>query len=266
MNASINPAWNTLLSKIPEEFHNQIVPDLKQWDQQVQSKFQEIHASYEPLKAFKSFADNGIDSDYAWKAVQLADQLQNDPGRVVNDINEAWKLGYTAPGVTPPASSSEDDDLFGESDDDITSHPKFKAMQDALTQVQAKFKEDAEREQEDAEIADFEAELDSLESATKEKNLPFHRLFVTSLMAQGLSGEDAVKQYHEALAITSTSVDNAAPESAVETPSAETPVMGSAGSTGSGLPDGSVDYAKLNRNDFNSTVEQLLAQAQESGQ
>lgn len=268
-----HPAYKAILDVLPESLHSIVLPELKKWDAGVTRKFQDIHASYEDLKPYKKLAEHGIDIDYAEQAIILADQLQRDPKAVVERVNESWKLGFLPPGSTPASTQdlsgegSEEFDFDLDDDDDLMKNPKFKAMYDALQQLQGDFQSEKQKEEEEAELTQFESYLDELENNAKSENLPFNRLFVTALMHSGIDGEDAVKQYHQVLA-GGTQVDTT--ETSEQAPNTETSeqapvVMGGEGTGGSGSPDGSVDFGGMNKDAINKTVEQILAQANESG-
>ena len=96
-NPNNHPAYQSILDVLPESLHSLVIPKLKEWDAGVTKKFQEIHAQYEPLKAYQKFVDNEIDPEYMEQAVIFADQLQRDPKKVVSQINESWDLGYLTP-------------------------------------------------------------------------------------------------------------------------------------------------------------------------
>lgn len=265
---NINPAWQGILNALPESLHNLIIPELKKWDAGVQQKFAEIRSEFDEYKAYETLVKNNIDPAYAEAAVQLADQFQRDPKKVIEQANSAWDLGYVhkdqVQAAQPPLGESGGDQDFLD-DDDILKNPKVKAMHDALNQLQQEFQTTKQQTEQERALEEFEEYLNELEKTTTEKNLPFNRTFVTALISQGIDGEDAVKQYHQVLAGSTT----------VETPPTETSnsteqppvVMGQEGSTGAGTPDGSVDFGALSTNDLNATVVQILAQqAQASGQ
>lgn len=272
-NSGMNPAWKPFLDVLPESLHNVVLPVLKDWDAGVQQKFQDIRSEYAELEGFKKFVDSNVDPEYVEQAVILADQLQREPGKIVTQINEAWNLGFVTPedaaklGQPPVDNEGDNGGLDFEPDNDIFKDPRVKAMKDALDELQNNFQTDKEREEEEAAIAEFEAELDELEQSYTDPNreggpLPFNRMFVTALISQGVDGEAAVKQYHEVLALNSSSEDT----STKQTNEVKPPVvMGGEGTTGSGSADGTVRPASLSRSDVNKTVQQLLAQAAESG-
>lgn len=269
---NINPAWQGILDVLPTELHNLVIPQLKAWDQGVQQKFQEIHSQYEEYKGYEDFIKSNIDPEYAKAAVHMADLLQRDPAKLASQINETYKLGFVPKDEVEKltqqslGNDSGDGQGFFENEDDILKHPVVKQMYDRLQELDSTVKTQQQLEEEEREAKELEEYLNGLESECKEKNLPFDRTFVLAYMSQGIDGEDALKQYHQVLAV------NANTETPNEPPSgngeAQPPVvMGGGGVVGAGVPDGSVNVGALSKNSLNSTVEQILAQqAQQSGQ
>lgn len=264
----INPAWKGILDKLPPALHQLVIPELEAWDKGVQEKFQQIHTEYEPLKAFKPFVENNVTADFAWQSVVFADELQREPAKVAQQINENWKLGLLTKdeldkAVAEAAGSSTDTgDLF-ENDDtkvDLTKIPEFVAMKQTLDTLQSSTEEERRKEREQAELEEFEKELDTLEEANKDK--PFNRMFVTALMAQGLSGEDAVKQFHTLLGETASVTDTNDNPSNTDAPI----TMGNGGTVGGGTGDGSVEWNKLSTTDFNQNVAKVLEAMQTGSQ
>lgn len=269
-----NPAWKPILDVLPESLHNIVMPVLKEWDQGVQQKFAEIRGEYTELENYKKFVEANIDPEYVEQAVMLADSLQRDPGKIVGEINQAWNLGFIPKEEAEKLGQSSQDngdngDLFDtDAENDIFKDPRVKAMQEALEELQQGFQTDRQREEEEKATKEFEEYLDGLEQSYTDPEreggpLPFNRMFVTALISQGLDGEAAVKQYHEVLASNSAPGNDAPPtNSSGEKPPA---VMGGEGTAGSGSADGAVDVTSLSDGEVSSTVQQLLAKAQEAG-
>ncbi len=277
-----NPAYQHILDVIPDSLHSLVIPELKKWDAGVTQKFQEIHNTYAPLKAYQKFVDNNIDPDYAEQSVILADELQRDPGKTIKQINETWGLGFIdkeqAQALQEAANSNsgENDEFdldFGEGVDvnKLLEHPSLKQLKDGLEKLTKEQQEQRQREEEEAELEEFEQYLTELENSYTSPDreggpLPFNRIFVTALMQQGIDGDEAVKQYHQVLAGNSvTPPENNSGEQGSN--SSDTPVvMGQSGTAGSGTADEAINFGKLSKDELNSTIENILAQAQESGQ
>lgn len=271
-----NPAWKPILDVLPESLHSIVKPALQEWDKGVQAKFQEIRNEYAELEPYKEFVQHNIDPAYVQQSVILADQLQRDPQGVVSNMIETWKLDYVSKEEAAKLGNSsspsgDEGDLFEEdSNFDITKHPQFKAMQDALDKVQQQTQQTQQEKEQEAAQKEFDDYLESLEQEyiNPEREggpLPFNRTFVTALMSQGLSGEDAVKQYHEALAIASSPGTQQTQDSGSEQTPKPPVVMGGQGTVGSGSPDQAVNVTQLPRGELNSTVAQLLEAAANDG-
>lgn len=270
----LSPHWNKILSAIPPEFHDQIIPTLREWDGGVTRKFQEIHKQYEDFKPYEQFVKQGLDPNFVQQSVQLANELQADPRNTVSRINEAWNLGYVAPEAAAQLQQQSTDTGSGFLDEDgqemdITKHPQFQAMYQAVQSLQTNFEQSAQEREEEQLLADFEEELDSAEEKYTEKNLPFNRDFVVALVAQGQDIDSAVSEYHKILA--SSGVNISAVEQQTDSGAAQETdfsflPMGTEGTTGSGVPQQPVNFGSMNNNDLNATVEQLLAQSMQSNQ
>lgn len=260
-----NPAWKPLLDKLPPALHASIMPVLEEWDKGVQAKFTEIREEYKPYEAFKPFVENNIAADYAWQSVAFADELQNNPAKVASEINQAFNLEFIpkadhekALAEASTSSSSSDDDLFNDDDGDgkldLSKIPEFAQVKQTLDQIQKQADEERKREEEQRELDEFNAELDNLEETVKAENKPFNRTVITAFMSQGLSGEDAVKQFHLLLG------QNASTETDDDTQSGSTaPVtMGNQGNAGSGTGEEPIKWAEMSNSDFNANVAKVL--------
>lgn len=265
-----HPAWQEILKDIPPEYHAFIKPKLAEWDAGVQKKIEDTRAEFSDLLEFKNLVDNNISPEYVEQAIALADQLQADPKKVVEQVNEAWKLGFVdSTQITTPPSAGDgtEDNLLGlDNEIDITKHPKWAEMESKLNELETAHQTASEAEEEAANLKAFETYLTGLKEETLAKNLPFDETFVTALIAQGVDGEEAVKQFHTIIASAGVTIDPNATTTTDKTEDTPPVVIGTEGTTGGGLPDGSINMGTLSKNDLNSTIEQLLGQAESSGQ
>jgi hypothetical protein len=261
-----NPAWQKVLDALPESLHKVVLPALQEWDNNVQERFAELHKEYEAYKPYEPFIKNNIAADFAWQSVVFADELQREPAKVAAQINEAFELGYvdktTHEQALASAASNEpsvdDDDIFSEGKVDLTKIPEFMTMKQTLDALQKARDEETQSEQEQREIDEFNTELDALEAEVTGKGQPFNRMFVTALMAQGVSKEDSVKQFHTLLAVKpDEKTDEGTSIPAVVT-------MGNGGTVGGGQPDGSVNWNSMKTSEFNENVAKAL-EAMQSG-
>lgn len=270
----LSPHWNKILSAIPAEYHEQIIPTLREWDGGVTRKFQEIHKQYEDYKPYEQFVKQGLDPNFVQQSVQLANELQADPRNTVSRINEAWNLGYVAPEAVNQLQQQQDPTGTGFLDEsgtemDITRHPQFQAMLQAVQSLQTNFEQSNQQREEEQLLAEFEAELDEAEAKYSEKKLPFNRDFVTALVAQGQDIDSAVTEYHKVLAASGVKIADEAAQTdsgvAQQMDFSFLP-MGDEGTINSGVPQQPVNFGTMNNNDLNATVEQLLAQSMQSNQ
>lgn len=263
-----NPAWKPLLDKLPPALHPMVMPVLEEWDKGVQQKFTEIREEYKPYEAFKPFVENNITADFAWESVVFADQLQREPAKVAEQINSAFNLEYISKAdhekalADASASSSGSEELFENEDGtklDLSKIPEFANLKQTLETIQSQSEEEKRKAQEQEALDEFNAELDALEKAVTEpedgsQGKPFNRTVITAFMSQGLSGEDAVKEFHKLLGANAST----------ETPSTSTtntdaPVtMGNSGNAGSGVGQEEVKWAEMSNSDFNANVAKVL--------
>lgn len=270
----LSPHWNKILSAIPAEYHEQIIPTLREWDGGVTRKFQEIHKQYEDYKPYEQFVKQGLDPNFVQQSVQLANELQADPRNTVSRINEAWNLGYVAPEAVNQLQQQQDPTGTGFLDEsgtemDITKHPQFQAMLQAVQSLQTNFEQSNQQREEEQLLAEFEAELDEAEAKYSEKKLPFNRDFVTALVAQGQDIDSAVTEYHKVLAASGVKIADEAAQTdsgAAQQMDFSFLPMGDEGTINSGVPQQPVNFGTMNNNDLNATVEQLLAQSAQSNQ
>lgn len=256
-----HPAYKSILDALPESLHAVILPTLQEWDKGVQQKLQDVRAEYEP---YKKFIDAKVDPTYLEQAANLAHNLQENPEKVIAQINSEWKLGFATPEelaeLQAAKSISDDGDDFNLNDPefDISKHPEFIAMKQLVEGVNTTLTKQQEQDKYEQEVQEFEEYLDGLEAAHKEGG--FNRTLVTAFMSQGLDGEAAVAEYRKVLAgtVTPPSQDNN------ELPPVA--VMGGNGTAGSGLAQNTVDFGKMSKNDVNASVEAMFAAAQQNNQ
>src|SRR5215510_10893077 len=83
----INPAWNELLSQIPEDKYSEVTPILDKWDKGVQQRFKSVHDQYAP---YKPFMDSGIGTEDINFALGLLNAVQTEPDKVMKALQE-WQ-------------------------------------------------------------------------------------------------------------------------------------------------------------------------------
>lgn len=259
-NPNPHPAHKEILDQIPESLHGIVTPILKKWDQGVHDKLAEVRQEY---AGYEPFVKNNVDPKFVEQAVMLAQQLQNDPAKVMEEINQTWDLGYVPKDDNSSENEPDDtDDDFLSDDDDIMKHPKVQAMAKSLNEIQSNFDADRQRREEQEAEQELEEYINELEAQTKEENLPFNREFVTAYLAAGVDGETAIKEFHR---IIGQATEQPNEEETKENPPSAPSVIGAGGSQGSGNEQETFDVSG-SKDSVNTFVADLIKAQQDSGQ
>lgn len=239
-----HPAWQQILSQIPQEYHAQVIPTLQEWDAGVSRRFQKIHDEYAPLKRFEE-----VDPDELKEALDVYQALVNDPATTWEAIGRVY-------GLSPQQVSQVANDPYGENSDDFDLGDLPPAIRDRLSRldvhdrvleaITGELLQRQESEKIAQEDAAFEEYLDSL----REEHGDFDEDYVVGLIAAGVDGEEAVERFHEFLGQFQQQQQRSAPR-----------VM----SSGGGIPNNDqVDVAKLSNQNTQKLVEELLRLSQDS--
>lgn len=245
-----HPAWQEILSAVPEEYHEMLTPKLKEWDAGVTRRFQEIHSQYEPLKVFEPIAED-IDADTLSSALGLFQAVNTNPEEVYRALGAAY-------GFASEQESSDDDE------DDYSQLPPHIARQleeqqraiEALSEFAQTTQLTSVQQQEQEALNDY---LGQLQDAYGD----FDEDYVLTKMAAGVDGEVAVRQYFE----IAPPVGGSQSQGQQTRGSAVTPpqVLGSSGVGSGGVPSTSVSPAKLGRAETKSLVEEILRASASQG-
>lgn len=246
-----HPAWQEILDVLPDDLHSLVKPTLEKWDRGVQDKVQSLHQKYDP---YKTIIENGYDPNRIEQSLGLVQRLETDPEAVIQQAIEAFGLDYVkaAAAAAAEAAESSEDDYFAPEADTVLNDPRFKAMQEAVTNLQSRFEAEEQEQQSEAQAKAFEQQLEVLEQSHGK----FDRLYVTALMSNGVDGAAAVKQYQD-------TINQAAAQLANQQKQQQTPppvVMGADGTTGSGLPEKHVQFGSMKNAEVNDLVVQMLNQ------
>lgn len=150
-----NPAWEELLSALPEEYHSKIAPQLQKWD----SNFDRVQSQFAP---YKSFADQGLTAENLEYATNLARLVDSDPMQVIKALTDYSKQNNLW--VDPEEESA--DEGQGQIDDgefpDISKHPEFVKMRQIVESLGTTFLEQREAEQAAQQDAELAEQIDNL--------------------------------------------------------------------------------------------------------
>lgn len=252
--------WEAILSKIPTALHDVVKPALQEWDQGVNKRFQELAEEWAPFKEFK---ESKVDPNYLRNALSFAQAFENDPTGVLKNANETYNLGFGDPDEYAKLQAelesfgADDDDNDFEDDDtvvDLASDPNFKALQDTVNGLAQSLKGISQ----ETDAQKHEKYLDNLLADKKHIN----RTFITALMTQGLTGEQAIDEYNKALASSVQTPTEDASTTSVGTPGTAPVVMGPDGTAGAGTETKEIDFGTMGTTAVNDMVAQMLQAAQ----
>lgn len=235
-----NPAWNDVLSVLPEQFHQVVTPHFQKWDQSAQQRIEQVNSQLKDFEGFKPFVEHGINPQEVEQGLRLMWEINNNPENVYKALAEAYKFGQEIP---PVANQNNDDD-----DDDEAPYGIDPEIASKLEQQEGIIQAVAQivlNEAQAKEAAKADSELETELSSLKQKYGEYDEDYVLTKMLNGASGEDAVKSY-QALVANINQSRPFAPN-----------VLGN-NNGGSGLPSQAIDPTKLSGKDTRNLVAQML--------
>lgn len=237
----LNPAWQEVLSVIPEDLHETVTPYFSKWDQSAQERVTKANDSLREWEPYKPFIEHGIKPDTLHEALQVHHTLINNPMELWKALQESYNFGDEEEETeTPPAANP-------------AALPKeFQQVQNMTTQL-AEYVLEQEKQK---KFAVEDAALDKALSEARAKHGEFDEAYVLSQMAnKDLDVEQAVEQYHTFVqGILQSNPRPFAPS-----------IMGGS-SGGSGYPSQQpVDPTKLNDSARKNLVAQMMEAAAREG-
>lgn len=233
----INPAWNDLMSVIPEDIHNQVIPHLKNWDSGVQQKIQKVHSEWDDYKFLK---DGEIAPDDTRMALGILRAVQEDPKSVYDSLAETFGFNESEPPVETTDSGQGEAESFSLPPAIQQEFDQLKQGYNAMAEILLQKKQQEEEAEQDANL---QQEL----AALKAKNQgPFDENFVLTQMHMGHSAEDAISTYQSLVEKIRTEDNRPKP-----------PVL--LGSSGGGVPgERKIDVTKLGPAETKNLVAKYL--------
>jgi len=231
-----HPAWQEILSAVPEELHEALTPKLKEWDAGVTRRFQEIHSQYEPLKSFEPLIEEGFDPDSLSQAIGLYQALNADPEQVYQALGQAY--GF--------ASEQESADDYDEDSEYNVPPQLLEQLQRQERAIEA-MAEQLQQQQMSEQELEQQAALDEYVNLLHESYGEFDEDYVFTKMAAGVDGEVAVRQYQELV-----------PPQVQQTRTPAPKVLGSSGVGSGGIPTSSPEVTRLSEQDTRRLVEETL--------
>lgn len=127
-NAGVNPAWNEMLSSVPEEFHPHLISHLDKMDKGVQQRFTKVQQQFSP---YKEFAELNVPTQDIQQALQIYHAMNTQPKSVWEMLGNQFNFGAEQkPG---PAAEEQVEDYDLNEENDLTKNPQFKALADKLS-------------------------------------------------------------------------------------------------------------------------------------
>jgi hypothetical protein len=124
-----HPAWQEILSQVPEMLHDNLRPTLEKWDKGVQEKLTQVHSQYAP---YKEFLESKPDPEQLRNAQQMYNLLNTDPVTFYSQMGE-WLQSQGALGEQgqQPQQQTGEVDLgeFGDQQVDISKDPRFQQLE-----------------------------------------------------------------------------------------------------------------------------------------
>lgn len=184
-----NPSWDEFFNAIPEDYREQLQPNLtpvlQKWDQNVQKRF-------EDYKPYERYIKGGVDPQVIDYGVNLLNKLESDDGA----MEVFGQLGQYL--EQQGLLSQEDGDEDEDGDFDYNSLPA--PLRRQIEQLQEGYGVLAEHNlmQEQARQEAMEdAALDSELSRLKKEYGEYDDDWVLAKMSMGIDAEDAVRAYQE---------------------------------------------------------------------
>ncbi|MGS2592241.1 hypothetical protein [Streptomyces hebeiensis] len=231
-----NPAWDEALSVLPEEFHPLVTPHFQKWDEAANQRIESVNASLKDYESYKPFVEHGITSDEIEQGLRLMYEINNNPQNVYDALSNAYSFGKSSEATENESSSEETSP--------ISEDPRIAELQNGVELVSKIVLADAQAKQ----AAQMDWELDQEFKQLQEKYGEFDEQYVTGMMLGGASGEEAVQAF--------VNLKNSL------TPQSFAPnILGSTGSSGSGLPSNAIKVTDLSGKETRNLVAEMLARA-----
>jgi hypothetical protein len=196
-----HPAWDEVLSILPEGFHDPIKERLNKWDQGVQERFQTVHSEYEPYKPFKEAGVSGEQLEAAWQLFALAN---SDPQGLYKQLGEFF--GFAEQGQQAQEGQQELD--LGETEgEQPQTDPMLEQLRVQQEQMQNFLVTQYEQQQQQEADAWLDQRINALpETIRNDSSAMNYILNVTQVEAQ--KGGDFDKAFEAGVAAFNALVNN----------------------------------------------------------
>lgn len=101
-----NPAWKPFLDVVPNAFHKQVEPVLREWDQNFNNKLNQVQSQYAP---YKQFLDQQVSPDQLTQGMRLMQMIAENPRAFYDRMTEHYAGEW---GLNSGQGTDEDDSTF----------------------------------------------------------------------------------------------------------------------------------------------------------
>ncbi len=230
-----NPAWNDVLSVLPQSLHSIVTPKLQEWDRGVQQRFDSIKNQYKPWEDLISSVD---DPQVAASGIQLLRALESNP-------EGFWKALGDSYNFTPAQTAALQQAVEGEEETVSPADERVARVEQAVGQLAQMLLNERQAQQQQSWQQQLETELTKL----TEKHGDYDRDWVLTQIAAGTKPDDAVTMYQ-------TAINNKATQLAQKSGNAPA-ILGSGG----GIPANNVDPTVLDSKGTKELVANMLRNA-----
>lgn len=158
--AKIHPAYEKLLSELPEAWHAKVTPHLQEQDKYFQQQLEK----YTP---FKDFVEKGVDPALINSGLGLAQAIEQDPVRVFTALKEHLMSQGMLEEDAAEAASDAMDDAMDDEDSEVPASVKREI--EALRQQQEQLAEYANNQIFQQETEFYTQQIESEMGALREK-------------------------------------------------------------------------------------------------
>lgn len=241
----VNPAWQEILSVLPDSLHSLVQPALTKWEGATQAKFTKLAEDAKVYEPYKQYVEGKVPPEQIAQALALTQFLDSNPQEFMKQMQGF--LGEQQPQQPQTQSTAQPDaDYLLEEPFDLEKDPRFQQIKSQQDIIAGFLADNMQKEQAAAADKQLAADLDAL----KQKHGEFDEGYVLALAAQGMPLDKAVGHYNEVVTKIRTT-----PRSDANLPNILTP--------GGGTPAERIDPANFTpqqRKDF--IIAQLRAAAE----
>lgn len=104
----VHPAYEKLLSEIPQAWHEKVIPHLQEQDRAFQQQI-------EKFTPYKEYVDNGVDPAFIQQSIQLAQAIAEDPVSIHQNLTKA----LMSQGLLQAEAEAQAEDMMDEAYSEI---------------------------------------------------------------------------------------------------------------------------------------------------